>query len=610
MQLLGVEFTDYACFDRRLIPLRSGVQILVGKNNAGKTAILRGLGALGRLPFTFEARVDASLDGYCRGGEAFPSFGLNLWFAVDSEVWPLIAVDHNQPPFYDPADARLVYKFRVFPQQNTVGLTTIVLLHGAKEVEIFKRHPQIPPLISRLDPKGITHHNEQLRVLGERASIGSMGSFPLLSPHPFFEKLLPLANVKWVDSRRFAKPNLQAKEEKVLPANAESLALFLLTQQGSNRKVFNKIQDFIIRVFPEFDSLNPELHGDLVSLTLTLKGTDTRVPLGFCGSGVEQLLALSTFLLSTPAGTTLLLDEPHVYLHPSAERAFISLLMEDHERKYVISTHSPVMMNSVPADRIINILAGETGSFHGSDPESVGPILASLGYKNSDFLLYDRLILGEGKTDAAVLPVLLRSTKKFTLAQVERTGFPITEGADSSTSTKKQTIILRYEKLLQELGMSVTPRVYLRDGDAAPDEKTTLQGTKQPGNGKPVPVKFLPRTEIENYLLVPDAIAQALRTLMQFAGSSESLPKDSEIKSLLESLLASKDPKLFPAGSGSNPLVKVKGSVVLKTIFETYNLRYEKGIAGALIAEHVTFDNQPLLEELAELVADLFKSST
>jgi len=336
-----------------------------------------------------------------------------------------------------------------------------------------------------------------------------------------FKKLLPLTNVQWVEARRFARPNLQAKEERILPANAESLAPYLLTLQGSQKRVFNRIQNFITRIFPEFDTLNPELKETLVTLTLTLAGTDTKVPLEFCGSGVEQLLALITFLLTTPAGTTILLDEPHTYLHPSAEREFISLLMADQERNYIISTHSPVMMNSVPSDRIINIIAGEQGSFKASDPHSVGPILQSLGYKNSDFLLYDRLILGEGKSDAAVLPVLLKNSQKFTAAQIERTGFPTTEGADSSSSAKKQTIVLRYEKMLQELEMASIARLYLRDGDAAPDEQTLLMGTEQPGSGQAVPVKYLPCVEIENYLLVPDAIPQAIRTLKQFAGSPE-----------------------------------------------------------------------------------------
>lgn len=606
MQILGVEFTDYACFATRLIPLRTGVQILVGRNNAGKTAILRGLAAMSGLPPTLSAKFDSGLEGYCRKTEPVPFFGLNVWCALDEVEWAQFANDRNRPSFFNPAASRLVFKFHVFTQQNIVGLDSCVIRTGTREDEAVRRQPTGSYFLNRIDEKGLVQNTETIGALGNRAQIANLGAFPILHPTPLFKDLLPLTNVQWVDAKRNARPNLQAREEKVLPPNAESLAPFLLTQQGSKKRVFNRIQRFITKVFPEFEALNTELKEGTVYLTLTLTGTDNTIPLGFCGSGVEQLLALSTFLLTTPPGTTILLDEPHAYLHPSAEREFISLLMEDNERNYIVSTHSPVMMNAVPADRIINIVAGEQGSFKGSDPESVGPILLSLGYKNSDFLLYDRLILGEGKTDAAVLPVLLTNSKRFSTAQIGRTGFPTTEGADSSTSIRKQTIILRYEKMLQELEMSATARVYLRDGDAGPDEKTTLQGTKQPGNGKPVPIRFLPCTEIENYLLVADAIGEALRTLRQFAGSPEPGPTDAEIKTLLDGFLASKDPKLFPTEPGSNPWATIKGSAVLGKIFETYKLRYEKDKAGALIAENVTLENQPELAGLASLVADLF----
>lgn len=283
--------------------------------------------------------------------------------------------------------------------------------------------------------------------------------------------------------------------------------------------------------------------------------------------------------------------------------------MEDNERNYIISTHSPVMMNAVPADRIINIVQGERGSFKGSDQQSVGPILLSLGYKNSDFLLYDRLILGEGKTEAAVLPIFLK-TCGLSPVLVDRTGFPITEGADSSSSIKKQTIILKYEKMLQELEMASIPRVYLRDGDASPEERTTLQGTNQPADGKPVQIRFLPFSEIENYLLVPEAIAAAVRTLKDLSGTSEEKPQTAEVKTVLDGFIASDDNKLFPHGRGNDPWVSVKGSLVLRKIFENYELRYEKELAATLIAQHITLQNQPALKDIADLVADLFTKSS
>ena len=50
MQPIGIELSNYACFDRQYIPLREGISVLAGKNNAGKTALLRGIASLYSLP--------------------------------------------------------------------------------------------------------------------------------------------------------------------------------------------------------------------------------------------------------------------------------------------------------------------------------------------------------------------------------------------------------------------------------------------------------------------------------------------------------------------------------------------------------------------------------
>src|SRR5882762_9009885 len=98
MDLVGVEFTDFACFDRRFVPIRPGVQVLVGRNNAGKTALLRGLGALSGLPVgQATGRIEPELQGYTRNSTTNPSFGLNVWFTFGSDDWSRFAYNQSQP---------------------------------------------------------------------------------------------------------------------------------------------------------------------------------------------------------------------------------------------------------------------------------------------------------------------------------------------------------------------------------------------------------------------------------------------------------------------------------------------------------------------------------
>lgn len=606
MELLGVQFDGFACFEKRLVPLKPGIQILVGKNNAGKTALLRGLATLRALPIGTPQSLDQEIAAYARTTTPVPTFGLHVWYRVGLHDWHLIGEPGKRAPFAEGEDVELDIQFRVWPHQNLVGLEGARLIFGTSEVPIITKREGSNYFQLLLNQDNQSRHELHIDNLLDRK--GEVGSWPTLRPQHILSEVAPLTKVERIDAHRFVQQNMPAREEREFPSGAANLAPYLLTLRGSNRRTFNRIEEFIVKVFPEFESLNPELRENSVRLTLTLRGTDTKVPLTNCGAGVEQLLVLVTFLLITPPGTTILMDEPHTYLHPSAEREFVALLMQDKDRSYVVSTHSPVLINSVPPERIINVVAGEEGSFKGSETDLIGPILQSLGYKNSDFLLYDRLILGEGKSDAAIIPILLKNSGQIQLIEVDRTGFPVTEGTDSANTTTKQTVILRYEKLLDQLDMAAVPRLYLRDGDATPDEKTTLQGTKQARTGIPVPIKFLPRTELENYLLVPEAIAKAVSALRELEGPGVKKIAADEVRQILEHLFANEgDNKLFPTGRGEDPLRTSKGFIALSHVFNRYGLRYHKERTGALIAGYVTPENQPALAELVDLVKEIYE---
>jgi len=43
MKLIGIEFDNYASFDKRFVRLGDPINLIVGRNNAGKTALLRGI---------------------------------------------------------------------------------------------------------------------------------------------------------------------------------------------------------------------------------------------------------------------------------------------------------------------------------------------------------------------------------------------------------------------------------------------------------------------------------------------------------------------------------------------------------------------------------------
>ncbi|MCH8268350.1 MAG: AAA family ATPase, partial [Acidobacteria bacterium] len=84
MKLLGIEFQKFACFEKYFLPIQPGINLLVGRNNTGKTALLRGLNALKGLPIHPSSTIEDDLSGYVRDESNPPSFGLRVKFQLES----------------------------------------------------------------------------------------------------------------------------------------------------------------------------------------------------------------------------------------------------------------------------------------------------------------------------------------------------------------------------------------------------------------------------------------------------------------------------------------------------------------------------------------------
>ena len=597
MKLIGIEFEEFACFDRVFVPFRPGLNILVGRNNSGKTALLRGLTALDGLMFKDRRELDAQLAGYCRSRETPPAFGLHVWAESEPTDPELLQCPAGEwPHFVSTNKPQLDFLFRIWPLGNAAPLERCEFTYSGQPLALLERREDGRTLRTVYDLGGNAVQSQVVEGIespgapdGKSWKIFARNQTPLGFPQ--------VGRTVRIEAHRSVSSDLGLQSQTVLPANAATLAQFLQTLQGGDRPKFEQIEQLVVKVFAEFKYVNPESADNRVWLSFTLRGSGHKVPLSHCGTGVEQILSLATFVITSPPGAVILLDEPHSYLHPTAERNLIDFLLEHSEHHYFIATHSAVLINSVPADSIIHIDPKRPARPCNGGNE-LGGILRSLGYKNSDFLFHDRFIGVEGQSDQDILPILLKASKEFSQSDIERTGFIETGGSERRRAGRQQqTSILRCEKILERLGRSSIPRLYLRDGDASPGDRALLLGTTPASTGKPVKIKFLPRTEIENYLLVPKAIVEAMRQQATLDGQNLSSVSVEAIAEELAALCGSNDSKL------------IKASEVLARLFEEHALSYDKRRSGTLIAQHITRENQSSLQEIVELVQELFRVS-
>src|ERR1035438_2784449 len=81
---------------------------------------------------------------------------------------------------------------------------------------------------------------------------------------------------------------------------------------------------------------------------------DLAVPLEHSGSGIGQVLAILYVVLTSNHSRTLLIDEPQSFLHPGAARKLIELLRAEFpQHQFVVSTHSPSVINAADPDAIL-----------------------------------------------------------------------------------------------------------------------------------------------------------------------------------------------------------------------------------------------------------------
>lgn len=127
-------------------------------------------------------------------------------------------------------------------------------------------------------------------------------------------------------------------------------------------------------------------------------------------SGENWFLCFLIFLFShsierITKKSVILMDEPFVNLHASAQKDVIVLievfLKKVRNLSIILTTHSPFLIQQEKTNRILKIIKNEKkGSIvENLTPEEMSNLFSDLGIKPSDYLFYNGFIFVEGKTD-------------------------------------------------------------------------------------------------------------------------------------------------------------------------------------------------------------------
>jgi len=335
MKILGFEVNHYGVFADQFVPLSPGVCILTGLNNAGKTSLLRALFSLSsspELPYVHPGNKSR----------------INLIYSLEPKDLELM-----KPPNYasfltgHPHEfARVKFHF-VNPRFDGIDVVSA-------DGKIANWIRQIGAQMQRVqfDSAGVMKGGQP---------IGAMpNNIQDINRHvPGIEKF---AEIIYVPARREGADSAQATANNTLPVNGNNIASYLSTLQLNETDNYEALNAIFCANFPYLRRVNAQVVGSNVEVRVTYKDSGKAVPLSACGSGVAQLLILLTCIMQSAEDAIIAIDEPHSFLHPAAEKAFVHFLQRYPKKTILLATHSAIMINSVAPDRVLYISPSGSGT--------------------------------------------------------------------------------------------------------------------------------------------------------------------------------------------------------------------------------------------------------
>jgi AAA15 family ATPase/GTPase len=363
--------------------------------------------------------------------------------------------------------------------------------------------------------------------------------------------------VSQLQAQRFVGQCSIGNDEK-LNSSASNLAEVIhLLESPSKKKLYERFNRYVSTMFPHFGLVSTRIlekqnrQGPnleiLIWPTKSLESgrEDLVFSLSDCGTGIGQVLAILYGVVTSPQSRPIVIDEPQSYLHPGAAKKLIEILKEFPQHQYFITTHSAEIIAAANPSTIVKLRYedGKTqaSTMNARDIKEQRSLLAELGVSLSDVFGADRILWVEGSTEELCFPLILEKAAKMPL---RGTQIIAVKNTGDFEGKRAHLVFDVYDKLSG--GSSLFPPTigFVFDRESKSErERNDLQKRSQH------PVEFLDRRMYENYLLHPDAIAAVLDR--EDAGREQPLVGD-EVREWLETNKSNKD--YFPKNSTQQDL--------------------------------------------------------